>query len=236
MTDTSPPPPTPAEAMVEIPTPPSWRQRLQRVLLAGLVVLAPLALTAFVLYQVFQLMDGIFAPLVVRVVGTHIPGVGLLLTLAVVLFLGWLSTQVLGRKLIQLGELLLYRIPVGRSIYSATKSVLEVLSHRQADAFKRVVLIEYPRRGCYSLAFVTATAHWQALRPELADARTVFLPTTPNPTSGYLLILPREQIIDLPFSVEEGVRMVISGGILMPKVAAPAGEVPASMTPPPKTG
>jgi uncharacterized membrane protein len=209
------------DAPVEIAPSPSWRQRLQTLLLAGLVVLAPLALTAFVLYQLFVLMDGIFAPLVVRVVGTHIPGVGMLLTLIVVLSLGWLSSKVLGRKLIQVGERLLYRIPIGRSIYAATKGVFEVLSQRQADAFRRVVLIEYPRRGCYSLAFVTATTHWAAIRPELADARTVFLPTTPNPTSGYLLILPRDQIIDLPFSVEEGVRMVISGGILLPKVAPP---------------
>jgi uncharacterized membrane protein len=222
MADPSASPSPTAVTPVEIVPPPSFRQRLQRLLLAGLVVLAPVALTAFVLYQLFVLMDGIFAPLIVQVVGTHVPGVGLLLTLLVVLSLGWLSSKVLGRKLIRLGERLLYRIPVGSSIYTATKSVLEVLARRQADAFRRVVLIEYPRRGCYSLAFVTATAHWASIRPDLADARTVFLPTTPNPTSGYLLVLPRDQIVDLPFSVEEGVRMVISGGILGPEVDPPS--------------
>lgn len=200
-------------------TAPTLKQRIQRLILAGLVVLAPVSITAVLLYQIFQLLDGVFAPLVVQLVGTQIPGVGMLLTLLLVLALGWLSTNVIGRRLIHWTERLVAQVPVGRSVYSASKSVLEILSQRQTDAFKRVVLIEYPRKGMYAIAFVTARLGWEKIHPDLADARTVFLPTTPNPTSGYLLLVPKAEIIDLPITVEEGVRLVISGGILLPKSA-----------------
>lgn len=218
-------------ALFEVVAKPTLRQRLQRLLVAGLVVLAPVALTAFVLYQLFRLIDGVFEPLFVRLVGTHLPGIGVLLTLLVVLILGWLSTSFFGRRLIRVAERLMARVPIGRSVYSASKSVLEILAERQTDAFKRVVMIEYPRKGLYSIAFVTGKVDWTRLSPEVADARTVFLPTTPNPTSGYLLLVPVSEIIDLPISVEEGVRLVISGGILLPKsvdLSQPAVAEPGS--------
>lgn len=106
-------------------------------------------------------------------------------------------------------------------MYSASKNVLEILSERQADAFKRVVLLEYPRKGIYAIAFVTGRVSWGWLHSGVADARTVFLPTTPNPTSGFLLVVPPEELIDLPITVEEGIRLVISGGILLPKASDP---------------
>ena len=193
--------------------------RLRRLLVAGLVVLVPLALTAYVLYRLFELMDGMFAPVLVRATGWNAPGLGLLLTFAFILLLGWLSTSILGRRLISLGEMLLQRIPVGRTVYSASKSVLQVLAERPTDAFKRVVLIEHPRPGMFAVAFVTGRACWPQIHQDLADARLVFLPTSPNPTSGFLLIVPDDQIVDLPIPVEEGVRLVISGGLVSPRLA-----------------
>ncbi len=216
MSHTQPPVAVDPEAPVPGASPTLWRH-FKRKLLAGLIVLIPATISGFILYQLFQFLDGLFAPLIRRVVGTQIPGTGLLLTLLVVLTLGWLSTNVLGRRLIQLAERLVARVPIGRSVYSASKSVLEILAERQADAFKRVVLLEYPRKGIFSLAFVTAQVHWSGIHPALADARTVFLPTTPNPTGGYLMVVPLSEMIDLPITVEEGVRLVISGGILLPK-------------------
>ncbi len=210
---------------------PTVRQRLQRLLLAGLVVLTPVAITVFILYHLFRLLDSLFEPLVVRAFGTHLPGVGFILTLLVVLILGWLSTNVLGRRLILLVERLIARLPIGRSVYSASKNVLEILSERQTEAFKRVVLVEYPRKGLFAIAFVTSRACWSGVHPEIADARLLFLPTTPNPTGGYLLIAPLTQIIDLPITVEEGIRLVISGGILLPK-SVDLGAEPVSQLPP----
>ncbi|HEX2254836.1 MAG TPA: DUF502 domain-containing protein [Thermoanaerobaculia bacterium] len=222
-----------------LPSPPGtgWRHRLRRVFLTGLLILAPVALTIFVLVQLFQVMDGIFAPLVDRVLATalgrevvRIPGLGLLLTLCVVLLLGWLSTHVGGRRLLRWMEEVIQSIPVAKSIYNATKGILEAVSRDQADAFKRVILIEYPKKDIFALAFVTAGARWGHVDERLGDLLLVFVPTTPNPTSGFLLLVPRGEAIELPISVEEGVRMVISGGILLPR---PQGIDPGTYRPVP---
>jgi len=199
------------------------RTHFKRMLVTGLVILVPVTLTVYILKQIFDLMDGIFSPVIDRAIGiyfpgAHVPGLGFLLTLLLVLFLGWLSTNVVGRQLIQMSERLISRIPVAKSIYSATKGVLEAVSTDQAEAFKRVVLIEYPKSNIFALAFVTRWARWPSVHEKTADLLLVFVPTTPNPTSGFLLLVPRSEAIDLPISVEEGVRMVISGGILIPKL------------------
>ena len=215
------------------------RQRLEdgktqfkRTLITGLLILAPVALTIFVLVQLFQVMDGAFSPVVDRILATaldrpgiHVPGLGMLLTLLVVLLLGWLSQRVAGRRLLRSMERLIRRVPVAKSIYGATKGILQAVSRDQAEAFKRVVLVEYPKANIFALAFVTAGARWGHLDERLDDLLLVFVPTTPNPTSGFLLLVPRSEAIEMPITVEEGVRMVISGGILLPR-PLPTSELP----------
>jgi uncharacterized membrane protein len=221
-----PPPDTP-------PHQPTLRARLRRLLVTGLLILAPVALTVFVLVQLFQWMDGIFAPLIDRILAAiferpvHVPGLGLLLTLLVVLLLGWLSTRVAGRRLLRWMEGLIRRVPVAKSIYGATKGILEAVSQDQTEAFKRVVLVEYPKANLFAIGFVTAGTRWGAVHERLADLLLVFVPTTPNPTSGFLLLVPRQEAIELPITVEEGVRMVISGGILQPTLRVP-GTMPVA--------
>lgn len=207
----------------------NWRSRLRKTVLAGLLILVPLALTVFVLRELFQLLDGIFAPLVNRVLAVifdnpdiHIPGLGLLLTIFSVLLLGWLSRSRLVRSM----EDMIRRIPVAKSIYGSTKGILEIIARDQTEAFKRVVLIEYPKANIFAIAFVTAGARWGELDDRLGDLLLVFVPTTPNPTSGFLLLVPREEAVEMPISVEEGVRMVISGGILLPDLNNPGRTVP----------
>jgi uncharacterized membrane protein len=203
------------------------RSRLRNLLLGGLLILAPAYLTVYVLLLLFRFMDGIFAPLIDKTLSTffeepgiHIPGLGILLTLLVILFLGWLSTGVVGRRMIDSVEAFIRRVPVARSVYGATKGVLEAVSRDQADAFKRVVLVEYPRRGMYGIGFVTGgPARWGQV-PHDEELIPVFVPTTPNPTSGYLLLVPQREIIECPITIEEGVRMVVSGGILPPPMIA----------------
>lgn len=206
--------------------PHSWRHRFRTVLLAGLLFVAPVFLTIYVLRVLFLFMDGIFAPLIDRTLrqvfpdsSIHLPGLGILLTLAVVLCLGWLSTNVVGRRLLDSVEAFLLRIPVVKTVYGATKGVLEAVSHDQAEAFKRVVLVEYPRLGVFSIGFVTGSpSRWP-----MADLRAdddlvpVLIPRTPNPLSGYIVLVPPRQLIECAISVEEGVRMVVSGGILPPE-------------------
>ena len=215
-----------------------WRSRLRRLLLGGLLILAPAYLTIYVLVLLFRFMDGIFAPLIDKTLSTflkepgiHIPGLGILLTLLVILFLGWLSTGVVGRRMIDSVEGFIRRVPIAKSVYGATKGILEALSRDQADAFKRVVLVEYPRLGTYGIGFVTGgPARWSA-SPHDMELVPVFVPTTPNPTSGYLLLVPPREIIECPVTVEEGIRMVVSGGILQPELiqAQERVETPAAL-------
>ncbi|MFP5287835.1 MAG: DUF502 domain-containing protein [Thermoanaerobaculia bacterium] len=212
---------------------PSRRSRLRNILLAGLLILAPVYLTIYVLILLFNFMDGIFAPVIDRAIGAflgergvHIPGLGLALTLLVVVVLGWLTTTVLGRRLIEGFEGFIRRIPVAKSIYGATKGVLEAVSRDQADAFKRVVLVEYPRRGIYGIGFVTNSSMRWFTGTGTAELLPVFVPTTPNPTSGFLLLVPPEEVIECPISVEEGIRMIVSGGILQPEMIPVPREVP----------
>jgi len=217
------------------------RHRLRRILIAGLLILAPAALTIYVLIALFRLMDGFFGPLVDRALSVyipdaHVPGLGLAMTLLVVMVLGWLSTKVVGRRMIAAFERLVQRVPVVRTVYASTKGVLEAVSRDQGEAFTRVVLIEYPKSNLFALGFVTRGARWEAVDPRTADMLIVFVPTTPNPTSGFLLLVPRAEAIPLPISVEEGIRMVISGGILLPEIpelhTGPGAERPTAVAPP----
>ncbi len=203
------------------------------MLIAGLLILVPAALTISVLIALFRIMDGFFGPLVNRALRVfipeaHVPGLGLVMTFLVILLLGWLSTKVVGRRMILVFERLIQRVPVGRTIYASTKGVLEAVSQAQEEAFTRVVLIEYPKSDIFVLAFVTRGARWGAVDPRTADLLLVFVPTTPNPTSGFLLLVPRSEAIPLPISVEEGIRMVISGGILLPDVPGLHTKEPAT--------
>ena len=211
--------------------PPPLRQRLRRMLLAGVLILTPTALTAWFLYQLFDLMDGIFAPVLNHAIGMHVPGLGLLLTILVLLLLGWLSTSLVGRRLIHWIEALIQQIPVAKTIYAATKGVLEAVAKSQTEAFKRVVLVEYPSQGLFALAFVTGAADLAHVEGRLGDLVMVFLPTSPNPTSGFLILVPRRGVINLPITVEEGIRMIISGGILVPSWRPPVvpGDVPSAV-------
>lgn len=197
------------------------KTRLKRFFITGLVILVPVTLSFFVLRAIFNYMDGIFAPLVNRFLRfwfpiDHVPGVGLVMTILVVLLLGWLSTRVAGRRIIRAMEDGLGRIPVAGAVYGATKGVLEAISAEKSEAFKRVVLIEYPKQNLFALAFVTGNAYWGGVDERLDDLLLVFVPTTPNPTSGFLLLVPRKEAIPLPIPVEEGIRLVISGGVLRP--------------------
>lgn len=228
--------PRPLPADLAPPRLPDWRTRLRRTLLAGLLILAPLALTVLVLVEVFQFMDGIFAPIVDRALASalaresvHIPGLGLVLTLTLVLLLGWLSTNVGGRRLIRTFEGLVRRVPVAKSIYGATKGILEAVSQDQTETFKRVVLVEYPKANVFALGFVTGGVRWSAVGERFADLLLVFVPTTPNPTSGFLLLVPRAEAIELPVAVEDGIRMVVSGGILQADLNLPAEIDPAKI-------
>lgn len=206
----------------------NWRIDLRNYLLAGLLVTVPLATTIMVLRLVLRLADQIFTflPLAYRpdtYLGFRVPGIfGLALFFAFLLVIGFLVRNFLGQRLVRFYERLINRIPFVRTIYVATKQLTSAIVGPGEGRFSRVVLIEYPRKGIYSLAFVTAdhAGHmsWVLGRPCIS----VFVPTTPNPTSGFYLLVPREQAIETDLSIEEAFRVIMSAGISMPdRVAHP---------------
>jgi uncharacterized membrane protein len=189
--------------------------------LTGLVVLAPTAITLYIVWWSFTKIDNLIEPLQRRYPIIDIPGIGFVIVLFLILFTGFLAGNLIGRRVISLGESVLNRLPFIRRIYSAVKEVSAVLLTEKNNAFQRVVLIRYPHRDAYAVAFVTKNGidyFNQLVGDELIN---VFVPTTPNPTSGFMLMLPRGDVIDLDLSVEEAMKMVISGGAFSPQLPEP---------------
>ena len=146
----------------------------------------------------------------------NVPGVGLVIGIALITLIGAVAAGFLGRWVIRLGEAVLNRMPVVRSIYGATKQILETVISTQSDAFREVVLVEYPRRGLWVIGFVTGSTKGETARRLNGNNVNVFIPTTPNPTSGFLLFCPKKDLIYMDMSVESAVKLVVSGGIITP--------------------
>lgn len=196
-------------------------KHFRRYLVAGLLVWVPLGVTIFILRVLIGLMDRTLLLIPVKYrpeewLGFAIPGLGLLLTLVVVLVTGLLAANIVGRSMVGLWESLLDRIPIVRSVYSASKNFTEIVFSDSSQSFKKVLLIEYPRRDCYSLAFQTATSLGEVQGRTGEEVICTFVPTTPNPTSGYLIIVPKKEVIELDMEIDEALKMIISLGVVIP--------------------
>lgn len=196
-------------------------KQLRRYLVAGLLVWIPLGVTIFILRVLIGVMDRSlrFVPkeyLPETWLGFAIPGLGIILTLLVVLITGLLVANFVGRSMVSFWESLLERIPVVRSVYSAAKKFTEVVFSDSSQSFKKVLLIEYPRKGIYSLAFQTATDLGEVQGRTGEPVVCTFVPTTPNPTSGYIIIVPKKDIIDLDMEIDDAFKMIVSLGVVVP--------------------
>ena len=145
-----------------------------------------------------------------------VPGLGVIVAIIVLTFVGWATAGLLGRIWTRVTERALARMPVIRSVYGAVKQIMETILQQQSNAFRQVVLFEYPRRGSWALGFITGETQGEVQNLTSDDVLNVFLPTTPNPTSGYLLFIPKKELVILDMTVEEGIKMVVSGGIVTP--------------------
>ena len=191
------------------------KSNVRNRLLGGMLVVVPLGATIILLKFVFITLDGFLAPLLIRFLGYTVPGLGLLVMLLGLYLLGALTANVLGRRVLGFGENLVTKVPLVRGIYSSSKLLVESLATPSGnEPFSSVVLIEYPRRGLYTLAFLTNENVCQLQNGD--HMVSVFVPTTPNPTSGFMLLLSEQDVIPSSFTVEEGVKMVVSGGIIAP--------------------
>ena len=197
--------------------------RLRAYFLTGLVVAAPIGITLYVTWYFVSSIDSWIKPLVPSVYNPDtylpfsLPGVGLLVSLVMLTFLGALTANLFGRSLVAYGEQMFNRMPVVRNIYRALKQIFETALSQSSSSFQDVGLIEYPRKGLYAIVFVsTETSGEIPVVTSEDDMLSVFLPTTPNPTSGYLLFVPRRDIKLLNMTVEEGAKLVISAGLVSP--------------------
>ncbi len=198
------------------------------------MVTAPIGITIYLAVLFVQLVDDQMRGLVPAQYDPNtylpfdIPGLGVLALLLMLLVVGFFAAGLIGRMVFRLGESLIDRVPVVRSVYGALKQIFETVFADSSSSFREVVLVEYPRRGLWAVGFITGRTRGEVRDRIDRDLVNVFLPTTPNPTSGFLLFVPREDLVHLDMSVEEGIKMVISAGIVTPPRAAAAdkGEEP----------
>ena len=200
-------------------------KNLRRYIVAGLLVWLPLAVTLWLLNRVVGLMDGWLDTFLARLpasyhpdqlLGVAIPGLGVIFTFLLLIITGMLAANFVGRAFVNGWESLLDRIPVVRAIYSAVKKFAEMVFSDKSQSFNKVLLVEYPRKGIYSLAFQTSSELGEIESRIGEDVVCVFVPTTPNPTSGLIVMLPRTDVIELDMEVEEALKMVISLGVVVP--------------------
>ncbi|MBT3945355.1 MAG: DUF502 domain-containing protein [Candidatus Marinimicrobia bacterium] len=187
-------------------------QNIRSKLFAGIATALPLFLTYFLLEFLFISLDELSAPILNKF-GIEIPGLGIVLTLVLLFFLGILVTNFLGRKIFDLGERIVKRVPVVNTIYSTLKQITDTFTKGTTDAFEGAVYIQYPRVGLWTLAFISG----QSIDKNGIPYYHLFVPTTPNPTSGFFLIIPQADAVQSDMSVEEGLKTIISGGMLAPK-------------------
>ena len=183
------------------------------------MVWLPILVTMMVLRFIVDLLDQSIALLPDayqpdRLIGYHLPGFGVLLSLLLLFITGLLVTNFLGQRLMRWSELLLDRIPLVRSIYSATKQMIQAVFSTNSQAFRKVLLIEYPRKGLWALAFQTGVAPKEITHHIGTEMLSVFVPTTPNPTGGFLMMIPRSDAIELSMSIDEAFKLVISLGVM----------------------
>ncbi len=205
-------------------------QRMRAYLLTGVLVTAPTAITIYLAWIFIGFVDSQVTPLIPGKYNPEtylpfaLPGLGLIVLVLTLMLIGALTAGFFGRLWIKLSEQLLNRMPVIRSVYNAVKQILETVLAQQSNAFREAVLVEYPRRGIWAIAFITGRTEGEVQNVTEEECINIFLPTTPNPTSGFLLFVPKKDLVSLSMTVEEAIKMVISGGIVTPPDRRPESE------------
>lgn len=212
------------------PKRPGLFARLRGSFLTGIVVIAPVGMTIWLIWTLMGWVDGFVLPLVParfnpeEYVGINLRGIGVIIFLLFTITVGWIAKGLIGRSLIRFAESLVERMPVVRSIYSGVKQIAETVFAQSERSFEKACLVQYPRKGTWAIGFVSTQAKGEvALRAEVSgELMSIFVPTTPNPTSGFLLFFPREDVIELEMTVEDAAKLVISAGLVYPNDKDPS--------------
>jgi uncharacterized membrane protein len=198
---------------------------IRNYLLAGILVTGPIGITIYLTWVIVDFIDQKVAQLIPEVylkkmndiVPFSVPGIGLIIALLIFILIGFLTANLFGQAFVKLSERIFEKMPFVRGFYSATKQVFETLFSKQSSAFRQVLLVTFPTKGSYALGFLTGSSVSEIESVADGEMLNVFVPTTPNPTSGFLLFVPRNEAIVLKMSVEDGLKLVISGGIISPE-------------------
>ncbi len=198
---------------------------LRKYFITGLLILVPLAITLWVIHSVIGVMDQslLLLPIEWRpeaLLGVHVPGVGTILTLLIILLTGILARNFIGDYVLSAWEAILNRIPIVNSIYSSVKQVSDTLLSSEGNAFRTAVLVQYPRAGVWTIAFVTGAPSQEVQKHLQGEFVNIYVPTTPNPTSGFFLMVPRAELIELEMSVEVALKHIVSMGVVAPDAGA----------------
>ncbi|MGO8916368.1 MAG: DUF502 domain-containing protein [Stellaceae bacterium] len=206
-----PPPPKPRNRVIE---------RLRAYFFAGILVTGPILLTLYLTWLFIDLIDGAMRWLLPDrynpATYLHVPGLGLVLGIVALTLIGAATANYVGRIFLLLSERVLARMPVIRGVYGAVKQIFETVLAKQSNTFREAVLVEFPRKGMWTIGFITARTEGEVRELSGPDPVSVYVPTTPNPTSGYLVFVPRSEVVVLSMTVEEAIKMVISTGIVTP--------------------
>ena len=196
-------------------------KRLKNIFLTGLAVIVPVGLTLYILVFLIGMMDGLLTLVPQRyhstaLFGFHMPGMGIIITILLIFIFGLMTKSIIGNRIVVFGERLLDKIPFVRSVHMAIKKIVDSMVFYRSRGFKKVVLVEFPRRGAYALAFMTGIPGENIQQKTGQRCVSVYVPTTPNPTSGYFIIYPETEVIQMDMSVEEAFTLIISCGIVNP--------------------
>ena len=197
------------------------RQLIKRYFITGLLIWVPLAITAWVLILIAGSADQVLLLLPSSVqpghlLGRNIPGAGIIVTLLIIFLTGLLAANFIGQRLVSWWEKLLARIPVVSSIYNSVKQVSDTVFSSSGNAFRKALLVQYPRQGSWTIAFLTGVPGGDVCNHLVGDYVSVYVPTTPNPTSGFFLMMPRSEVIELDMAVDEALKYIISMGVVAP--------------------
>lgn len=196
---------------------------LKRHFFSGVLVVVPIILTYIVIRFLFESVDGILQPFILNLFGYYVPGLGLITTLMLIFLAGFFTTNIIGHRLYRTGDNLLARLPIIRPIYSAAKQLLEAITTPSAKSFKEVALVEYPRRGSFQLCFISNRLTL-SIDGSAESYFSVFVPSTPTPVSGMVVVVPKDDVYTIDMTVEEGIKFLVSGGVVSPAMITSARE------------
>ena len=192
-------------------------KKIRNYFFAGIIVLLPLVTSLYIFWILFTWLDNLVGwP--IKVVPSELPGAGIISAIIIIFLTGLLAANIVGKKLVGVTDLLFSRMPFIRNIYTAIKQLIDTFIKKDRTSFKKVVMVEYPRKGIYAMGFATGESKGEPQMRTNSELMSIFIPTTPNPTSGMLIMVPKENVIYLDMSIEEGLKFVISGGVVAPPV------------------